>query len=395
MKIIYIQNSKDLRIYIKKQIQYSLETKFNLNNVPSLAIKIPSILEKEVIDASKNYGVFAYTDCIKYSFLIGQKQSIFELLKATKPKIAKDIILSINNFDEIRRYDISYNQKILPLSDKKPLIMGVLNITQDSFYEKSRTTKEQALEKVAPLIDQGADIIDLGPQSTRPGASEIPPEEEISKVLEILKKIKKEFKNIWISIDTYYAKTAQACLDQGADIINDISGGDFDKDMLNIVAKYNCPYIIGHSPFKPSTWQNMEFNYDDIVLELTSHFKKKIEKLYDLGYNLYNGVIVDPCVGFSKSPIHNIEILNQIESLRILGKPILIGTSRKSFIGVIIKEFLNKEHIPPPEERLIGSLGSIAQSVVKNACNIVRTHDVVKTKEFVAVIDAIRNYHYV
>lgn len=393
MKITYIYNSRDLQTYIKNNIHYTI-SKSVLNYIPALAIKMRLVLSEELIRTSKEFGIFSYTDSIGYSYIIGQKKNILDFIKSKKTPIFKDLVLALNNFDKVHKYNITYNQKILYLFDAKPAIMGIINLTEDSFYEPSRTNRENIINKVAALIDQGVDIIDIGPQSTRPGATEITSQEEMSKLSNIVKSIKKEFKNVWISVDTYYSDTAKLCLDEGADIINDISGGVFDGNMLKTIAKYNCPYIIGHSPYKPRDWPNMDFHYEDVVLDIINHFQAQIAKLYELGYNLHNGIIIDPCIGFSKSPIHNLEILNQIEALRILDKPILIGTSRKSFIGIVIKEFLHKTHTPVPHDRLIGSLGSIAQSIIKNACNIVRTHDVYQTKEFIALLDAIRNYQY-
>ena len=393
MKITFLHTSKDVHVYIKKNIRYSIKTDEISKIVPSLAVKFEGRLEEDVLKKSKDFGVFCYNQD-KWAFIIGNKYSIFELLKATKPKASKELISHISNFDKEHRYNITYNNKVLHLSDLRPLVMGVLNITEDSFYAPSRVDERDILKRVETLIEQGADIIDLGPQSTRPGAKEISSEEEVSKLLEPLRKIRKEFENIFISIDTYFSNTARICLEEGADIINDISGGVFDEKMLQTIAIYNCPYIIGHSPYKPESWPGMDFEYEDITIDLINHFKSQEKKLIELGYNLFNGVIIDPCIGFAKKPIHNLQILNEIEALRSLDRPILIGTSRKSFIGIVLKEFLNKKSIPPPEERLIGSLGSIAQSVVKNACHIVRTHDVKETKEFVALLDAIRNYHY-
>lgn len=394
MKITLLQTSKDVHVYIKRNIRYSIKTDEISKIAPSLGVKFEGTLEEEALKKSKDFGVFCYNQD-KWAFIIGNKYSIFELLKATKPKISKELIKHITNFDKEHRYNISYNSKVLHLSDLRPLVMGVINLTEDSFYASSRVSEKDILKKVEKMIEEGVDIIDLGPQSTRPGAEEISSHSEVSKLLEPLKTIRKEFKNIWISIDTYFSNTARICLEEGADIINDISGGVFDEDMLRTIAIYNCPYIIGHSSsYKPKDWPKIDFEYEDITIDIINHFKSQETKLLEFGYNLFNGIIIDPCIGFAKKPVHNLEILNEIEALRSLDKPILIGTSRKSFIGIVIKEFLQKKSIPSPEERLIGSLGSIAQSIVKNACHIVRVHDVKETKEFIAILDAIRNYHY-
>jgi len=394
MKITFLNTSKDVHVYIKTNVHYSIKTEDISKIVPSYAIKYEGFLEKNVLENAPRFGVFCY-NTPKYAFIIGTKYSIFELLKATKPKISKELIKHIVNFDKEHRYNISYNTKVLHISDLRPVVMGIVNITEDSFYAPSRADKSNVLQKVEELINQGADIIDIGAQSTRPGAQEISQEEELSRLLEPLKNIRKTFNDVWISVDTYYASVAEAALQEGADIINDISGSMFDDQMLKTIAKYHCPYIIGHSStHKPKDWSSIDFEYEDITLEIINHFKSQETKLLDLGYNLFNGIIIDPCIGFAKKPVHNLEILNQIEALRSLDRPILIGTSRKSFISIVIKEFLQKPSLLAPEKRLIGSLGSIAQSITKNACHIVRTHDVEPTKEFIALLDAIRNYHY-
>jgi len=203
MKITFLNTSKDVHVYIKRNIHYSIKTEELSKIVPSYAIKFEGFLEKNVLENAARFGVFCHNQG-KYAFIIGNKFSIFELLKATKPKIAQELIKHITNFDKEHRYNISYNTKVLHLSDIRPLVMGVINITKDSFYAPSRVDEKDILFRVEEFIKEGANIIDIGAQSTRPGAEEISSEEEVRKLLEPLRKIRKEFKNVWISIDTYF-----------------------------------------------------------------------------------------------------------------------------------------------------------------------------------------------
>ena len=287
-----------------------------------------------------------------------------------------------------RSFQLRYNRKILPLG-LKTAVMGVLNITPDSFSDGGMyTSPEKALRRAVEMYEEGAQIIDIGGESTRPGSKRVSEEEEIRRVLPALKLIRKELSDAWISVDTYKAEVAKICLEEGADIINDISGGSFDERMFSVVSRFNCPYVLTHIKGKPESWKEEPPTYGDVVGEIVRWFSERISKLKELGYRDDN-LILDPGIGFGKMPEHNVEILSRFGELRVFGKPLMVGVSRKSFIGAVLDAFLGKH--TRPEERLFGSLGALAPAVLEGAV-IVRVHDVRETREFLALLDAVRTY---
>ncbi len=303
-------------------------------------------------------------------------------------KLAREIAQALVRFAK-RNFKITYNRKILPLG-LKTAIMGVLNVTPDSFSDGGLyTDPKKAVERAVQMHQEGAEIIDIGGESTRPGSERISAEEEINRVLPVLKEVRKELPDVWISIDTYKAQVARVCLEEGADIINDISGGTFDPDMFRVVSEYGCPYVINHIKGRPETWKSEPIVYEDVVAEIVSWWKERIENLISAGYKREENIILDPGIGFGKLPEHNVEILRRFEEFKVLGKPLLVGVSRKSFIGLILEGFLNKK--TEPKERLFGSLGAVAPAVMQGA-HIVRVHDVKETREFLALLDAVRTY---
>lgn len=255
-------------------------------------------------------------------------------------------------------------------------VMGIINVTPDSFYANSRVNELELLNRVEQMIKDGVEIIDIGGESTRPGADPVPLEEEIKRVVPAVKMIRKHF-DIPISVDTYKAEVAKLSLEEGADIINDISALRMDERMINIVSYYKCPIIIMHMKGTPKTMQQNP-QYDNVVGEIIDFFKERIEYLKSCGIE---EIIIDPGIGFGKTLQHNLEILNKIDEFRVLGQPILIGASRKSMIGMILDK--------PPEERLNGTLAITAYCTLHNV-EIVRVHDVRENVEVVKVIEAIK-----
>ena len=290
---------------------------------------------------------------------------------------------------EIR--EIVYNGKKLELG-KRTLIMGVLNVTPDSFSDGGEyTSVSKAVERAISMAREGADIIDIGGESTRPNAKPVELNEEIRRVVPVLKEVKKQlelegFNNVFLSVDTYKSKVAEIALLEGADIINDISGLTFDPDMVEVIAQYKPPVVINHTKGYPYQWSRMEITYQDVVQEILNFWKKQINLLMEKGYDNRNKIICDPGIGFGKKFEHNIEILKRFKEFQEINQPLLIGTSRKSFIGIIYKKHFGKEF--PPKERLYGSLASISIAVI-NGADIVRVHDVKETKEFLSVLDEI------
>lgn len=213
----------------------------------------------------------------------------------------------------------------------KTKIVGILNITPDSFSDGGEYFKpENAIKHFNQMLEDGADIIDIGAESTRPNSAPVPADEQIFRIKPLLEYIRKENVKIQISIDTRSSCVAEFALNNGADIINDVSGGEYDENMFNIVAQYNVPIIIQHTKGNP---QNMQDNpkYENLIDEIFFSLKSKIEKAESLGITQ---IIADPGIGFGKTREHNLEILNRIEEFYSLNKPIMAGLSRKSFLGI-------------------------------------------------------------
>jgi len=251
-----------------------------------------------------------------------------------------------------------------------PKVMGIVNCTPDSFYSESRKQSEiDILKQVEKHLSDGAEIIDLGGYSSRPGAKEVSENEEISRVLPTIQLIKSHFETI-ISLDTFRAEVARQGLENGVDMINDISAWEIDNKLLDVVAKYQCPYILMHMKGVPSNMQ-LNTNYTNIFIEIIHFLSEKISILQQKGVN---DIIIDPGFGFGKSIEQNFELLRYLSALKILNKPILVGISRKSMI-------YKKLNITP-EESLNGTtvLNTIA---INNGASIIRVHDVKEAKECV------------
>ncbi len=267
---------------------------------------------------------------------------------------------------------INCNGKLLNFA--KPLIMGVINVTSDSFFEGSKYNSEQEIiERVKQIISEGGDIIDIGAYSSRPGAENISEDEELEKLIFALEIINKNFENLIISVDTFRANIAKIVVEKhNVSILNDISAGELDCEMFKTIAGLNVPYIMMHMKGNP---QNMQKNpvYDDIIKEITLFFAKKLKKLQFLGVK---DVIIDPGFGFGKTLEHNYEILKRLNELKIFELPILAGLSRKSMISKLLET--------TPENSLNGTtvLNTIA---LQNGANILRVHDVLEAKQ-VAVL---------
>jgi len=262
--------------------------------------------------------------------------------------------------------------------EEKVVVMGVLNLTPNSFYDGGRYTREvQALRRVEEMIGEGADIIDVGGESVRPGAEPISLDEELSRVIPVIEKVRRLFP-ITISIDTYKAEVARQAIEKGAEMVNDISGLRFDPDLRKIVAGYGVPLILMHIKGTP---KNMQDNprYHSLMEEIISYLRKSIKLAEESGVDPAR-IIVDPGIGFGKTTAHNLEILRRLEELKSLGKPILVGLSRKSFIGNVLGL--------PQEERLEGGLAATSMAVSGGA-RIVRTHDVKPTRRAVDMVQAI------
>lgn len=264
--------------------------------------------------------------------------------------------------------------KNILLADK-PLVMGVVNLTPDSFYMGSRSLDlDEVKNKVMYMVDNQVDILDIGAMSSRPGAEVIGPEIELERLMPSFKMIKKCFPDLFISIDTVHASVAESCLDQGADMINDISAGTIDEDIIEIANKYSAYYCLMHMQNRP---ENMQDNpqYQDVSLEVLEFLKTKLYRLKQLGMKK---LIVDPGFGFGKTIAENYQLLKDLEVFQILDVPVLVGMSRKSMIyrplGI------------DPEETLPATTALHLQAL-QNGANILRVHDVKEAKQAIKLYE--------
>ena len=272
---------------------------------------------------------------------------------------------------------IKSKEKLLDLSS--PVIMGILNVTPDSFYDGGFYDNEKkVLSQVKKMIDEGARIIDIGGYSSRPGADDITANLELERVLPIVKLIKENFPEVLISIDTFRSEVAKQCVKNGADIVNDISGGSLDSKMFEIVADLGVPYIMMHMRGNPSNMMN-KTNYENVINEIEEYFKQKIELAKSFGVN---NVIIDPGFGFSKTTDQNFEILNNLNILNKLDRPLLIGVSRKSMIYKTLGI--------SPIDSLNGSTVLHTISLLKGA-KIIRTHDVKEARECIQLVNELKS----
>jgi len=259
--------------------------------------------------------------------------------------------------------------------------MGILNITPDSFYDGGRyASYEQAMLQAEKLVKQGADIIDVGGESTRPGSEVVPASVQIERTLPVIREIKKKCPGTIVSIDATSAQVARAALDAGASIINDVSGFQFDPDMSKIAGEYKCGCVVNHIKGTPKNMQN-DPTYDDLWGEIKSYLKKSVELLTDAGV-ARESIVVDPGIGFGKKLEHNLKILRELKTLENMGFPILIGPSRKAFIGALLDL--------PTEKRLEGTIAAAVVGLI-NGAKILRVHDVEEIKRAIAVAWAIYN----
>lgn len=267
---------------------------------------------------------------------------------------------------------------------KRTLIMGILNVTPDSFSDGGRFFEvARALEQARRLVAEGADIIDIGGESTRPGAQAVSGEEELRRVVPVIQAIRREL-SVPISIDTYKAKVAEAALSVGANMVNDISALRFDGQMADLVAHAGVPVILMHMQGEPRTMQANPV-YRDVVGDIKEFFAERIKCSLTHGIAKQH-ILIDPGIGFGKRVEHNIEILRRLGEFQELGCPLVIGTSRKFFIGR-----LGRSHAEPlpVHERLEGTIASNAIAVLHGA-QVVRVHDVGAMKKALAIIDAVR-----
>lgn len=254
---------------------------------------------------------------------------------------------------------------------ERTYVMGILNVTPDSFSDGGKFNNiEAALKKTKELIDDGADIIDIGGESTRPNFEVVKAEEEIKRVVPIIKAIKENF-DIPISIDTYKSETAKAAIEAGADLINDVWGFKKDKNMGKVAYEYGVPCILMHNREKAE--------YNNLMEDVISDLEESINIALEAGVKKEN-IILDPGIGFAKTLEENLKVMNNLEKIRDMGYPVLLGTSRKSMIGLTLDL--------PVDKRLEGTIATTVLGIVKG-CEFIRVHDVLENKRACIMTDAI------
>lgn len=273
-------------------------------------------------------------------------------------------------------YSINCNGRLLSFST--PVIMGILNTTPDSFFKDSRAnTSEAVLFRAEQMLTEGATILDMGGQSTRPNATRISAHEEAQRVLPQIEAVHRRFPEAVISIDTFYAAVAKEAVERGAAIVNDVSAGTIDSAMFQTVAGLQVPYVLMHMQGDPQTMQQKPY-YNNVVLDVFDHLNFKIHQLHALGVK---DIIVDPGFGFGKTPRHNFDLLSELEYFGQLQKPLLIGISRKGMVyrtlGITAEEALN------------GSTVLHTISLLKGA-HILRVHDVREAAEAIKLVQALK-----
>lgn len=286
--------------------------------------------------------------------------------------MAKYTLFNYLNFkDNINKSDY--------FSTREKIIMGILNITEDSFYDGGKYLQpKKIISQVKKMLDEGASIIDIGAQSTKPNAISKGPHEECKILLPTIKLLRKTFKNIFISTDTYWSLVAEQSIKSGANMINDVSAGNIDPNMLKTVSKLKVPYILMHMQGRPENMQNNP-NYKDVVNEVYSFFEKKIKELENLGFN---EIILDPGFGFGKNLEHNYTLLNNLHEFKKLNYPILVGVSRKS----MIYKLLNIS-----SEKALNGTSILNTVALKNGADILRVHDVREAYECIKITNFMKN----
>lgn len=339
-----------------------------------------TILKQEFLSAGGDAAI--HKDVIKFEkattsvLLIGTMRTYNEVLRKLEyqPFFGLDSIR-----EELKEAILTLEvQNTQENTHKTPKIMGILNVSPDSFYSGSRLLDEtSALNRTEEMIKEGADILDVGGESTRPGALPLSDEEELNRVIPVISSIRKKFKDIPISVDTYKVKVAKEAIEAGATILNIIS---LTEEMIEFLECIETPFIFMHMRGTPKDMQNYT-DYSDVIKEILLYFQEKITYLEKRGIKRER-IIIDPGIGFAKTAKQNFEILRSLKAFKIFGLPVLVGHSRKSFLGKLLNE-------AEPEERLSGTLAVTAYAAM-NEADIIRVHDVKENIEVLKVIEEIQ-----
>ena len=345
-----------------------------------------------------HYGSYAKKlISIKKAFpLTGNRNIAFdklEIFERKKRGIIKNYVLSINEINNLEKIKkkiikndlkkiISKRKSICELKFDKPQIMGILNVTPDSFSDGGLFfNKLKAYDQANLMIKSGASIIDIGGESTRPGSKVVNEKKEWDRIKEVIIKIKKKFPKIKISLDTRKSNIMEKGIEAGVNIINDVSGLNFDKKSFKVIKSKNVPFILNHMQGTPNTMQNNP-SYNDALLDIYDFFEEKINFCNEKNFRK-NSIIVDPGIGFGKNLKHNLRIISKISTFHSLGCPILIGTSRKRFIEHIVTKF-------DTPDRTGGTLGSVLYGLLQGV-QLFRIHNVKEINQGMLVFNKILN----
>jgi dihydropteroate synthase len=348
--------------------------------------KVANIIKQEMLslgaDAAVARGSVACSIDTTDVLLMGTIKQIGTLAKKIEKQpfglnlIARDIMNLLGNIAQ-NRYVLKTSRREIALGERT-LIMGILNVTPDSFSDGNRYFNQQkAIERALKMADEGADIIDIGGESTRPGSKQVTARQEIDRVVPIVESLSRKL-NIPISVDTAKSQVALKSLEVGAEIINDISSMG-DRKMATVVQKASAALILMHMRGKPANMQTGNLAYEDVVEEIITYLKNGYRKAIVSGIGK-DQIVADPGIGFGKTYEDNCKIINKLDEFKALGLPVLIGTSRKAFIGNITGG--------SPVERIEGTAATITAAILKG-CHIVRVHDVSFMKKVAAMTDAI------
>lgn len=394
MKIIKISNLEEaVTIFQKIGVDpYGIEAmtpktiNFNIL-LKDKPCKIGNIIKQEMLSIGGEAAVARGTiDCSIAStdiLIMGTLKQISALIKKIEKQpfglklIAQDILEVLKN-NRQNQYVLKTSQREIILG-KRTIVMGILNVTPDSFSDGGLFyNHKNAVERGLEMIDEGADIIDIGGESSRPGAKSVDAKTELTRVIPIIEKLVKK-SNTPISIDTTKAKVARHALATGAEIVNDISALSGDKKMAKTVSAAGSAVILMHMRGNPQNMQKNNLVYNDLMGEIISYLKTSSEKAMSAGIDK-NCLVIDPGIGFGKTAEDNYKIIKNLSELKGLGIPIMVGTSRKSFIGKVTGG--------EPHERNEGTAATVAAAII-NGSQIVRVHDVAAMKKVCAVVDAI------
>lgn len=352
------------------------------------------ILKEEML--SKGGDAAIHRDCITHKIertdvlLLGSRRTFDRVLDALRaqpfslPRLADEVARALDAY--ARDVPRTPNEQDLPrplrkffsTMRKRTLIMGILNVTPDSFSDGGLYhDMDAAVAHALRMVDDGADVLDIGGESSRPGAEPVSVEEELARVIPVIDALAARVE-IPISIDTYKPEVARAALDSGASIVNDITGLA-DPDMRSLAADRQVPSVVMHMKGTPRTMQENP-QYDDVVSEVLAFFRERVGQIVEDGLP-EEYLIVDPGIGFGKTADHNLEIIRNLPDFRVLGLPVLIGTSRKAFVGKALGGV-------PPSERVFGTAATVALSIA-NGANIVRVHDVREMRQVAQMADAV------